>query len=88
MVTYWSRGAALRGSDRRKRSPVGRGKFLIKVTKDNTPGIPIQTVLTDIEYDTGVHDTNARFAEYFAGQHPEFDDADAYGDDSEMVGAR
>lgn len=85
MVTSWSRGAALRGSERRTvRAPIGRGKFLIKVAKDNTPGIPIQTVLTDVEYDTGVHDTNARFAEYFAGQHPVFDDAVA----SELVGAR
>ncbi len=71
MVTSWSRGAALRAAERRTvRNPVGRGKFLIKVAKDNTPGIPIQTVFTDVEIDTGVHDTNARFAEYFdRGRH-------------------
>ncbi|WP_328814294.1 ATP/GTP-binding protein [Rhodococcus sp. NBC_00297] len=68
MVTSWSRGAALRSAERRTaRAPIGRGKFLIKVAKDNTPGIPIQTVFTDVELDTGVHDTNARFAEYFQG---------------------
>ncbi len=66
MVTSWSRGAALRSAERRTaRSPIGRGKFLIKVAKDNTPGIPIQTVFTDLEIDSGVHDTNARFADYF-----------------------
>ena len=66
MVTSWSRGAALRSAERRTaRSPIGRGKFLIKVAKDNTPGIPIQTVFTDIEIDSGVHNTNARFANYF-----------------------
>ncbi|MFC8181561.1 ATP/GTP-binding protein [Rhodococcus sp. NPDC057297] len=87
LVTSWSRGAALRGSERRTvRAPVGRGKFLIKVAKDNTPGIPIQTVLTDIEYDTGVHDTNARFAEYFAGNHDTTTNETI--DASELVGAR
>ncbi|OAK54053.1 ATP/GTP-binding protein [Rhodococcoides kyotonense] len=91
MVTSWSRGAALRGSERRTvRNPIGRGKFLIKVAKDNTPGIPIQTVLTDVEYDTGVHDTNARFAEYFAGgQHHSADTDDAhYAHDTALVGAQ
>ncbi|MBY6687449.1 ATP/GTP-binding protein [Rhodococcus sp. BP-149] len=71
MVTSWSRGAALRSAERKSvRAPIGRGKFLIKVAKDNTPGIPIRTVFTDVEIDTGVHDTNARFAEYFdRGRH-------------------
>ncbi len=86
MVTSWSRGAALRGSERRTaRAPVGRGHFLIKVAKDNTPGIPIRTVLTDVEIETGVHDTNARFAEYFSGRNvesPALDD-----DASQMAGA-
>ncbi|OAK53798.1 ATP/GTP-binding protein [Rhodococcoides kyotonense] len=88
LVTSWSRGAALRGSERRTvRSPVGRGKFLIKVAKDNTPGIPIQTVLTDIEYDTGVHDTNARFAEYFAGGGHHTEDI-SYDESTAVAGAR
>lgn len=39
----------------------GTGKFLIKVTEDRTPGIPVQMVLTDAEIRAGIHDTSARY---------------------------
>lgn len=43
--------------------PYGTGKFLIKTGEgDAQPGIPVQTVLTSSERQSGVHDTNSRFA--------------------------
>lgn len=68
-ITSWSRGAPLRRKKRGKRqAPVGRGKFMMKISKDNAPGIPIQTILTEIEAheDIQLHNTNVRFDELIA----------------------
>lgn len=68
-ITSWSRGAPLRRKKRGKRqAPVGRGKFMLKISKDNAPGIPIQTVLTEIEShpEIQLHNTNVRFDDLIA----------------------
>ena len=66
MITSWSRGAPMRRTRKgpRKRPP-GLGKFMIKIAKDNVPGIPVQTVFTKTEIDLKLHDTNSRFNELF-----------------------
>ncbi|MFD6401159.1 ATP/GTP-binding protein [Nocardia sp. NPDC060249] len=66
MITSWSRGAPLRRHGRgRRQKPAGIGKFMIKISKDGAPGIPVQTQLTSIEVDEQLHDTNVRFNELF-----------------------
>ncbi|MFI8977287.1 ATP/GTP-binding protein [Nocardia asteroides] len=66
VITSWSRGAPLRRHGRgRRQKPAGVGKFMLKISKDGAPGIPVQTQLTQIELDYGLHDTNVRFAEFF-----------------------
>ncbi|WP_254593055.1 ATP/GTP-binding protein [Prescottella equi] len=68
-ITSWSRGAPLRRKKRGKRqAPLGRGKFMLKISKDEAPGIPIQTILTEIEThpDIQLHNTNIRFDELMA----------------------
>lgn len=63
-ITSWSRGIPLRRSKRgRRQQYYGTGKFMLKVSKDNTPGVPIQTVLTDVEREYQLHNTNVRFEE-------------------------
>ncbi|WP_228542502.1 ATP/GTP-binding protein [Nocardia sp. XZ_19_369] len=67
LITSWSRGAPLRRQRRRARQkPMGIGKFMIKISKDGAPGIPIQTLLTDTEQALALHDTNSRFADLIA----------------------
>ena len=41
--------------------PLGRGKFMLKPSKDGSAGIPIQVELTPTEQHTRIHDTNVRF---------------------------
>jgi hypothetical protein len=66
MITRWSRGAPMRRTRRGPRkAPQGRGKFMIKISKDNVPGIPVQTVFTETEHALGLHNTNLRFEELF-----------------------
>lgn len=66
MITSWSRGAPMRRTRRGpRRNPPGLGKFMIKIAKDNVPGIPVQTVFTRTEIDLKLHDTNSRFNELF-----------------------
>ena len=66
-ITSWSRGA----SPKRSRTgganavPPGRGRFMIKPSKDGAEGIPVQTELTPTEIEYGLHDTNTRFNELF-----------------------
>ena len=38
------------------------GKFLLKVGEGSGPGIPLQTVLTDAEVRSKIHETNARYS--------------------------
>lgn len=67
LITSWSRGAPLRRQRGRSRQkPMGIGKFMLKISKDGAPGIPIQTLLTATENELALHDTNIRFAELIA----------------------
>lgn len=67
MVTSWSRGAHPKRSRTRgaRATPVGRGRFMIKPSKDGAPGIPVRTILTPTEIEYRLHDTNMRFDEFF-----------------------
>lgn len=66
MITSWSRGAALKRSRTQGASavPPGRGRFMIKASKDGSPGIPVQTILMPTEVKTRLHDTNTIFDAY------------------------
>lgn len=68
MITSWSRGAALKRSRTQGASavPPGRGRFMIKASKDGSPGIPVQTILMPTEVRTRIHDTNTIFDDYMA----------------------
>lgn len=61
MVTGWSTPGSFDSHSKKKLPPPGRGKFLLKVGTDNTPGIPFRTILTPTELACGYHDTNSRF---------------------------
>lgn len=68
MVTSWSRGVP----PKRSRSvagsavPPGRGRMMIKPSKDGAAGIPVQVLLTPFEQEHDLHDTNKRFSAFFA----------------------
>lgn len=68
MVTSWSKGAAPKRARTQgaNATPPGRGRFMVKASKDGSPGIPIQTMLFPTEYEHRIHDTNMRFDAYFA----------------------
>lgn len=68
MVTSWSKGAHPKRSRTKgaRATPVGRGRFMIKPSKDGSPGIPIHTILTPTEIKYRLHDTNVRFDQFFA----------------------
>lgn len=67
MITSWSKGAPPKRSRTRgaKATPPGRGRFMIKPSKDGSPGVPVQTVLMPSEVELRLHDTNARFEAFF-----------------------
>ena len=69
MITAWSKGAPIERTEarERKKPPLGRGKFMLKPSKDGTAGIPIQVLLTATEQQTNIHDTNVRFRELLDG---------------------
>lgn len=69
MITAWSKGAPIgRTEDHEKRkAPLGRGKFMLKPSKDGSAGIPLQVLLTETERVTNIHDTNVRFRELLDG---------------------
>lgn len=68
MITSWSRGAPPKRARTRgaNATPPGRGRFMIKPSKDGAPGIPVQTILFPSEVEYKLHDTNARFEKFFA----------------------
>lgn len=69
MITSWSRGAPImRRRGDRAATPLGRGRFMIKSTKDGSPGIPIRTIMTNTEIELGLHDTAWRFADLHEGK--------------------
>lgn len=67
MITSWSTGAPPKRSRTRgaKATPPGRGRFMIKPSKDGAPGVPVQTILFPSEVEYSLHDTNARFEQFF-----------------------
>lgn len=73
MITAWSKGAPIERTEVRERQkpPLGRGKFMLKPSKDGTAGIPIQVLLTATEHETAIHDTNVRFRELLDGDQAE-----------------
>lgn len=69
MITAWSKGAPIERNAQRERekAPLGRGKFMLKPSKDGSAGIPIQVVLTDTERVSRIHDTNVRLRDLLDG---------------------
>lgn len=67
-VVSWSRGATPKRSRNGgyKAPPPGRGRFMIKPSKDGAPGIPLQTVLHATEVELDLHNTNKRFDDLYA----------------------
>ena len=67
MIVSWSRGAPPARSRTRgaRATPPGRGRFMIKPAKDGSPGIPVQTMLFPTEVQEQLHNTNARFEDFF-----------------------
>lgn len=67
MLTGWNTSQTLTGEAVRPGEkappPPGMGHFLLKVGEGQGPGISFRTHLTPIERDSGVHDTNRRFAD-------------------------
>lgn len=61
VITSWSAGVPIRAEGAGEAVNQGRGNFMIKVSKDGTPGIPLHTVLTPIEEELRLHDTNQAF---------------------------
>ena len=66
-VTSWSKGAHPRRARTRgaRATPPGRGRFMIKPSKDGSPGIPLHTILTPTEIEFQLHNTNVRFDDFF-----------------------
>lgn len=67
-VVGWSAGATPKRSRTggKKSVPPGRGRFMLKASKDGAPGIPLQTILTPTEVDLDLHNTNKRFDTLYA----------------------
>ncbi|MCQ9337191.1 ATP/GTP-binding protein [Corynebacterium phoceense] len=68
MIISWSKGAPPKRARTRgsRATPPGRGRFMIKPSKDGSPGIPVKTELFKSEIEHRLHDTNARFENFFA----------------------
>ena len=68
MITSWSRGAPPKRARTRgaRANPPGLGRFMIKPSKDGSPGIPVKTELFASEIAYRLHDTNARFEDFCA----------------------
>ena len=66
-ITSWSKGAELRRTRTKghRPPPPGRGYFMIKASKDGSPGIPVRTVLLPTEIQYRLHDTNQVFDDFF-----------------------
>lgn len=69
MITAWSKGAPMSRTEAQghKKAPLGRGKFMLKPSKDGSAGIPVQVLLTETERRTNIHDTNIRFRDLLDG---------------------
>lgn len=75
-ITSWSKGAELKRTRTRghRPPPPGRGYFMIKASKDGSPGIPVRTVLLPTEVRYRLHDTNQVFDQFFNDFQEEADD--------------
>lgn len=72
LITSWSKGSPIeRAHGGQSAPPLGRGKFLLKPSKDGSAGIPIQVVLTPTEIRTRIHDTNTRFRDLLDAEQRE-----------------
>ena len=64
----WSAPQALTGDalqpGEQRPPPPGTGKFLLKIGERRQPGIPFSVEFVPCEYETGIHDTNTRFAAF------------------------
>ncbi|MGP9725369.1 ATP/GTP-binding protein [Corynebacterium sp. AOP40-9SA-29] len=68
-IVSWSEGVPLpRVRDSQPAIPPGRGCFMIKSSKSNSPGVPIVTVVVSLEKTLKLHDTNSRFQEQWEEQ--------------------
>ena len=69
-ITSWSKGAELKRTRTKghRPPPPGRGYFMIKPSKDGSPGIPVRTVLLPTEIEYRLHDTNQAFDDFFLGE--------------------
>ena len=67
MIISWSKGAPPKRARTRgsRATPPGRGRFMIKPSKDGSPGIPVKSELFTSEIEHRLHDTNARFEDFF-----------------------
>lgn len=75
MVTSWSAPQALTGEPVRPGAAAplasGVGKFLLKVSEDRRPGIPFLMELTQVEIESGIHETSQRFSTFGAAEAEE-----------------
>ncbi|MGW4356844.1 hypothetical protein ACWELJ_32650 [Nocardia sp. NPDC004582] len=73
-ILSWSAPQALTGEPPRRGAPpplpAGVGKWLLKVAEDRSPGIPFALELTDVERESGIHDTSSRFENFGRRDEP------------------
>lgn len=63
-IVSWSEGVPLpRVRDSQPPTPPGRGCFMVKSSKSNSPGVALATVVVPLEDAMNLHDTNAKFRE-------------------------
>lgn len=63
-ITSWSKGVPpARVREAQAPVPPGRGCFMIKASKSNSPGIPFRTDISPLETQWRLHETNAAFEE-------------------------
>lgn len=82
-IVNWDQGEGLprtRGDAAGRLSP-GIGRFMMKISKSNKPGVAFQTIKSETENEYELHETNARFFEAWAEV-----DARAAGDAARAAG--
>jgi len=79
MITSWSQGVPPDRTLAHEVSPppLGRGRFMLKPSKDGSAGIPVRVILTPTENETRIHDTNVRFRQLLDGDAVAVDEAEA-----------
>ncbi|MFL0580624.1 ATP/GTP-binding protein [Dietzia sp. 179-F 9C3 NHS] len=79
MITSWSQGVPPDRTLAHEVSPppLGRGRFMLKPSKDGSAGIPVRVILTPTENETRIHDTNVRFRQLLDDETIGVDEAEA-----------